>query len=112
MNCVCYYIDVGNRCMQENVRTKIAAGEETEREGKLLLYRDPDKMPQDKMSPGQNATGQNVTRTKCHPDKMPQDKMSHGQNATGHNILCILQCKHFLFVYIIKVSCILTYLVV
>ena len=24
--------------MQENVRTKIAAGEETEREGKLLLY--------------------------------------------------------------------------
>ena len=38
MNRVCYYIDVGNRCMQENVRTKIAAGEETEREGKLLLY--------------------------------------------------------------------------
>ena len=33
MNRVCYYIDVGNRCMQENVRTKIAAGEETERGG-------------------------------------------------------------------------------
>ena len=36
MNRVCYYIDVGNR-MQENVRTKIAAGAETEKEGKLLL---------------------------------------------------------------------------
>ena len=36
MNRVCYYIDVGNLCMQENVRTKIAAGEETEREGEAV----------------------------------------------------------------------------
>ena len=56
------------------------------------------KCVMDKMSHGQNVTGQNVsrtkchthkmahgqnvTKTKCHPDKMSPYKMSHGQNVT------------------------------
>ena len=53
-------------------------------------------MTQDKMSHGQNGTGRNVTRIKCHmkiflPDKMLQAKMSQErmtprQNDTGKNV--------------------------
>ena len=40
-------------------------------------------MSWDKMPIGQNATGQNATRTKKSHDKMSQDKMPLGQNVTG-----------------------------
>ena len=54
-------------------------------------------MSQNKIPLGQNVTGQNATRTKCHRDKMSHgqnateikchmDKMSLGQNVTGQNV--------------------------